>query len=233
MKSRIVTESKLRGVIKKALNESLQEIIIDQKINLLRAKGPRRSLQETKQYRKLLEMKLAIQNGTLEEFILNESFGDTLKSLFGFDGEKKAVVAAIAELQKLNRDTVISYLNNVLDAKAVNKSVDATWYNILGNNTLEFLDKFQTLLNKLSVAQEVVEKKEKKFENPTSEQLNKYVRTVSELSGIIRGGMDSTLGQTLVVNEKLIEPIKKTIEIINEILGVGNNKGFIAKYEKK
>ena len=58
MKNHVITTTQLRGMIKEALEESMQEIAIDEQITALRAKGSRRSLQETKQYRRLLEMKM-------------------------------------------------------------------------------------------------------------------------------------------------------------------------------
>lgn len=53
-----ITPTQLRGLIKEALEESVQEIAVDEKIAALKAKGSRRSLQESKQYRKLLEFRM-------------------------------------------------------------------------------------------------------------------------------------------------------------------------------
>ena len=53
-----ITPTQLRGLIKEALEESVQEIAVDEKIAVLKAKGSRRSLQESKQYRKLLEFRM-------------------------------------------------------------------------------------------------------------------------------------------------------------------------------
>ena len=58
MKKHVITTTQLRGMIKEALEESMQEIALDEQIAALKAKGSRRSLQETKQYRRLLEMKM-------------------------------------------------------------------------------------------------------------------------------------------------------------------------------
>jgi hypothetical protein len=58
MKKHVITTTQLRGMIKEALEESMQEIALDEQITALRAKGSRRSLQETKRYRKLLEMRM-------------------------------------------------------------------------------------------------------------------------------------------------------------------------------
>ena len=58
MTTRTITTTQLRGMIKEALEESVQEIAVDEQIAALKAKGGRRSLQETKQYRKLLEFKM-------------------------------------------------------------------------------------------------------------------------------------------------------------------------------
>jgi hypothetical protein len=58
MKKHVITTTQLRGMIKEALEESMQEIALDEQITALRAKGSKRTLQETKQYRRLLEMKM-------------------------------------------------------------------------------------------------------------------------------------------------------------------------------
>jgi hypothetical protein len=53
-----ITPTQLRGLIKEALEESVQEIAVDEQIAALKAKGSRRNLQESKQYRKLLEFRM-------------------------------------------------------------------------------------------------------------------------------------------------------------------------------
>ncbi len=58
MKNHVLTTTQLRGMIKEALEESIEEIALDEQIDALRAKGSKRTLQETKQYRRLLEMKM-------------------------------------------------------------------------------------------------------------------------------------------------------------------------------
>ena len=58
MKKHVITTTQLRGMIKEALEESMQEIALDEQIAALKAKGSKRTLQETKQYRRLLEMKM-------------------------------------------------------------------------------------------------------------------------------------------------------------------------------
>ena len=48
MTTRTITTTQLRGMIREALEESVQEIAVDEQIAALKAKGGRRSLQETK-----------------------------------------------------------------------------------------------------------------------------------------------------------------------------------------
>lgn len=62
MKKHVITTTQLRGMIKEALEESMQEIALDEQITALRAKGSKRTLQETKQYRRLLEMKMEVMD---------------------------------------------------------------------------------------------------------------------------------------------------------------------------
>ncbi len=96
MKKHVITTTQLRGMIKEALEESIAEITLDEQIATLKAKGSKRTLQETKQYRRLLEMKM-------------EGIDEEQLSLPGMEGE------VISELPPdvLRRD-----VENVLDALA-------------------------------------------------------------------------------------------------------------------
>jgi len=91
MKKHVITTTQLRGMIKEALEESMQEIALDEQIAALKAKGSKRTLQETKQYRKLLEMKLE----TMDELAM---------------GEEEVVTS------ELSPDVVRRDVENVLDA---------------------------------------------------------------------------------------------------------------------
>ena len=66
MKTRTITTTQLRGMIKEALEESLTEISLDEQIAALKAKGSKRTLQETKQYRRLLEDKMEMVRADME-----------------------------------------------------------------------------------------------------------------------------------------------------------------------
>lgn len=67
MKTRKITESQLREMIKESLEESVVEIQLDEQIGALKARGSRRTLAETKRYHKLLEAKLQMMNESEEE----------------------------------------------------------------------------------------------------------------------------------------------------------------------
>jgi hypothetical protein len=81
MKKHVITTTQLRGMIKEALEESMQEIALDEQIAALKAKGSKRTLQETKQYRKLLEMKMEAMDELAmgEEVVTSELSPDVLR----------------------------------------------------------------------------------------------------------------------------------------------------------
>jgi hypothetical protein len=85
MKKHVITTTQLRGMIKEALEESMQEIALDEQIAALKAKGSKRTLQETKQYRRLLEMKMEgmdeLAMGEEEEVVTSELSPDVVRSL--------------------------------------------------------------------------------------------------------------------------------------------------------
>ena len=84
MKTRKITESQLREMIKESLEESVVEIQLDEQIETLKARGSRRTLAETKRYHKLLEAKLQMMNEGLLA-----TLGGKIKSALGFGGKEK------------------------------------------------------------------------------------------------------------------------------------------------
>ena len=84
MKSNKINQSQLREMIKESLEESIVEIKLDEQIEALKAKGSRRSLQETKRYHKLLEVKLEMMNEGLGD--LFSAAKEKVGSALGFGG---------------------------------------------------------------------------------------------------------------------------------------------------
>jgi hypothetical protein len=120
MKTHKITGPQLRGMIKEALEESVVEIQLDEQIAALRAKGGRRSLQETKRYRKLLEMKMEMvdEMGGLAAFAGDSTLKqeqDVLerrKSVIKFIKQKSSVAKRL--LQKVEALPAIHDLVNSL-----------------------------------------------------------------------------------------------------------------------
>jgi hypothetical protein len=123
MTTRKITGSQLRGMIREALEESVVEIQLDEQIAALKAKGGRRSLQETKRYRKLLEMKMEMVDEG-EQLSLGlpepEDKGTELKGKAKFIaakfGEGTPLGKALEDASKQSVSQRVELLSNIAEA---------------------------------------------------------------------------------------------------------------------
>lgn len=229
MKSRMITESQLRGMIREALNESIQEIALENKINSLRAKGSRRSLQETRRYRKLLEMKLALENGTTKELFLEESM---LDRLLGRDPNKNAVLNALNNFKRFTMPPLATYLI----AAQRNEKVSADFYINLKKDLEKYLESFIPVAETLDKAIRDADRAGKTLTDKEYDFLSKggliiQVRALLDL--VQRYSRVSPTDTDLVASTKLVDPIQATLDLHKLIFGSGfGDKGLISKYEK-
>jgi hypothetical protein len=126
MTTRTITTTQLRGMIKEALEESVQEIAVDEQIAALKAKGGRRNLQENKQYRKLLEFKmggltelsaLRDEEGVNPELLGFKDVGEVEGATLSGDSEPKFRVAVDKALQALAKARTVSSRMEDVDTK--------------------------------------------------------------------------------------------------------------------
>jgi len=233
MKPRLITESQLRSMIKEALEESLQEIAVDEKINLLRAKSSKRSLQENKQYRKLLEIKLEM---------MNEGLGDW------FSGAKQKLGIS-SKFTPKNKNELMKAINGIrgfalptFDIASISRRavVGANWYKELANEALPFLGKFIPLLEELQKAQAEHEaKKPSKEEQGWMEsqadvgsmELGTYLHHARNLQNLI-GRYKSSASEGDIAAAPLEEPMMMTTKAYKKVYGDEGSsmKGLIAKY---
>ncbi len=234
MKPRLITESQLRNMIKEALEESLQEIAIDEKINLLRAKGSRRTLQETKQYRRLLEMKMeGMDEGSLGDMFSKVGSALGISSKFT-PKNKKDLTRAI--------DGMRGFALPTFDIASISRRavVGANWYKELANEALPFLGKFIPLLEELQKAQAEHEaKKPSKEEQGWMEsqadvgsmELGTYLHHARNLQNLI-GRYKSSASEGDIAAAPLEEPMMMTTKAYKKVYGDEGSsmKGLIAKY---
>lgn len=204
MTNRKVTSTQLRGMIKEALEESLIEIKLDEQIAVLKRKGSRRNLQETKRYRTLLEMKLDIMTGGTQS--VNENMLSRLGAKLGFFKDEKEEKATLEELDRqfgIQNSPGFANLNKLIghyQGTAVHDDIENHLYNFN-----DFIDLVQKIIP-------IVFKK-----NP--QKLNSVSEIVGNLKNSLSSSTDMSEDLAKAVIPKLIRNFQELLVDIEGAIG--------------